>query len=353
MKVKVLLIALLLLAPLTPSISATPPKTGSICSKAGLTKNYNGKEYTCIKSGKKLVWNKGVVIKVATPTKTPTNSPSTSSSSSPSKPSEYFVPWSTKFTTQLMFDQAFESFVTWNKGQTTIPKKHQVLIQTIPNGFAADFLQELKNLDDFSSGIFSQFMKANSVTVVGFDEQWVISQINSSGGHLRNSQGRCNESYGPLMVCMNRDSHLGIVIVNDCKIPKNAVGGCRLDLLPHEYFHLVQLNMAGNIEGAHWNFGDDYSKNSFPHWFVEGSANFVAAAITSVTRNAKYEDSRGVLLFGGPGGSDMSNALIDYEIYRVNSTLRDNLYSYNIGHIATEYMVASMGFQRFLDIWRD
>ena len=88
MKLRVLFIALLLLAPLTPSISATPPKAGAICSKAGITKNYNGKKYTCIKNGKKLVWNKGVAIKVVatTPTAstTPTPTPSPISTPTPS-----------------------------------------------------------------------------------------------------------------------------------------------------------------------------------------------------------------------------------------------------------------------------
>ena len=68
MKLKVLLMALLLLAPLTPSISATPPKAGAICSKSGITKNYKGKKYTCVKNGKKLVWNKGVALKASSPT---------------------------------------------------------------------------------------------------------------------------------------------------------------------------------------------------------------------------------------------------------------------------------------------
>jgi hypothetical protein len=75
MKLRVILIALLLLAPLTPSISATPPKAGAICSKAGVTKNSDGKKYTCVKSGKKLVWNKGIQIKSAATNKI-SNSPS-------------------------------------------------------------------------------------------------------------------------------------------------------------------------------------------------------------------------------------------------------------------------------------
>jgi hypothetical protein len=69
-----------------------------------------------------------------------------------------------------------------------------------------------------------------------------------------------------------------------------------------------------------------------------------------MARDAKYEDARGVILYRG---SDyMRNALKDYEIYRVNQPVSGNLNSYNIGHIATEYIVASIGFQKFIDIWK-
>ena len=38
-------------------------KAGASCSKAGSTSTVSGKKYTCIKSGSKLIWNKGVTIK--------------------------------------------------------------------------------------------------------------------------------------------------------------------------------------------------------------------------------------------------------------------------------------------------
>jgi hypothetical protein len=41
--------------------SAVTP--GAKCSKAGVKQNYQGKTYTCIKSGNKLVWNKGKELK--------------------------------------------------------------------------------------------------------------------------------------------------------------------------------------------------------------------------------------------------------------------------------------------------
>jgi hypothetical protein len=38
-------------------------KAGSSCSKIGAKATVSGKKYTCIKSGKKMIWNKGVKIK--------------------------------------------------------------------------------------------------------------------------------------------------------------------------------------------------------------------------------------------------------------------------------------------------
>jgi hypothetical protein len=38
-------------------------KAGAKCTKAGATSTSAGKKYTCIKSGKSLVWNKGVTVK--------------------------------------------------------------------------------------------------------------------------------------------------------------------------------------------------------------------------------------------------------------------------------------------------
>ncbi len=67
--------ALALLAISHPvSSAAKKPVPGATCTKLKATQVFKGKKYTCIKSGKKLVWNKGVSV-VTTPTPTPTPSP--------------------------------------------------------------------------------------------------------------------------------------------------------------------------------------------------------------------------------------------------------------------------------------
>ena len=54
------ILSLFLSLPLTPVNAAA--KAGGTCSKAGITSVAASKTYTCIKSGKKLVWNKGVAV---------------------------------------------------------------------------------------------------------------------------------------------------------------------------------------------------------------------------------------------------------------------------------------------------
>ena len=55
-------------SPLIPANAVA--KAGAKCAKAGNTEVVKGKSYTCIKTGKKLSWNKGVVISTKTPNKT-------------------------------------------------------------------------------------------------------------------------------------------------------------------------------------------------------------------------------------------------------------------------------------------
>ncbi len=65
---KVLALALIisLLTPLSPATAAA--KAGAVCKKAGIKSVVAGKIFTCTKSGKKLVWNKGGAVKKPTPT---------------------------------------------------------------------------------------------------------------------------------------------------------------------------------------------------------------------------------------------------------------------------------------------
>ena len=66
-KVIVLLITALALALIQP-VALAAVKPGMTCKKVGQTSTTAGIKYTCVKSGKKLVWNKGVAAKKPAPT---------------------------------------------------------------------------------------------------------------------------------------------------------------------------------------------------------------------------------------------------------------------------------------------
>ncbi len=73
-----LILSFALLLSLTAPVQAATPKAGAKCNKAGTTATASGKKYTCVKTGNKLVWNKGVATKKPSPVATPTPTPSPS-----------------------------------------------------------------------------------------------------------------------------------------------------------------------------------------------------------------------------------------------------------------------------------
>ncbi len=73
-KVALLTVSALFLAIITPLANAAV-KPGTKCAKQGQTSTSAGMKYTCVKSGNKLVWNKGVAVPKPTPTPTAIGDP--------------------------------------------------------------------------------------------------------------------------------------------------------------------------------------------------------------------------------------------------------------------------------------
>ena len=83
----ILISSLLVFLPLSEASAATP-KAGAKCKKAGSVVVSKGREFTCIKQKKKLIWSKGVQIQVlpgvtASPTPTSVVTPTPTPSPTP------------------------------------------------------------------------------------------------------------------------------------------------------------------------------------------------------------------------------------------------------------------------------
>jgi hypothetical protein len=83
MRKYVRLVALIIPMVLVASNSYAAVKAGSSCSKAGIKSVSAGKTFTCVKSGKKLVWSKGVLIPIAKPAPSASAAPVASVSPTP------------------------------------------------------------------------------------------------------------------------------------------------------------------------------------------------------------------------------------------------------------------------------
>ncbi len=100
------LLPLVLIA--TP-LNAAVPKAGAKCSKAKSTATYAGKKFTCVKSGTKLVWNKGVKISVTKPVATPSTS---------ATPKVSGTPTATPTATPTLTSYTMEQVATNNKASS-------------------------------------------------------------------------------------------------------------------------------------------------------------------------------------------------------------------------------------------
>ena len=60
-----ILLSVILSLSLVAAPSNAAVKAGAKCTKAGATATASGKKFTCVKSGTRLVWNKGVAVKAA------------------------------------------------------------------------------------------------------------------------------------------------------------------------------------------------------------------------------------------------------------------------------------------------
>jgi len=89
------LLCLFFTFPLIPADAVV--KTGAACSKAGVKSVVSGMTYTCIKSGKKLIWDKGVAVTkpstAASPAATPSATPVVTPTPTPTPEIVYATLW--------------------------------------------------------------------------------------------------------------------------------------------------------------------------------------------------------------------------------------------------------------------
>ena len=269
---KGLLIALAVaLIPVT-AVSAQKISPGSTCKVLNQKVVYQNKSYTCTKSGKKLVWNKGVAVKAKIPTPTPTQS----KTPSVSFPDSWPLDKPADENLVLIADASVRKYIS---DATKLPT---INLLTGPKTDRISATNYLRFLEKAATGWGKDWMPDQVDVAMGQveDYDWIKplwKQYGLDGGGFDNSESTWRRN--------GADCNQGSAIYDKVPffwgcLPKNQSIGIGLDKFgPHEYMHLVQYGIIYYQGGK--------KVRNFPYLLSEGSADFYGVTYASTADTAK------------------------------------------------------------------
>ena len=316
-------------------------KAGSKCVKAGATSISGGKKFTCVKSGTKLVWNKGVAIK-PTPavTKVPESSPTSSPVPTPSATTATAKPTSAPFPQSPEIEK-LDSLIS-SALQSAKPAKATIDLQVGP-GKEVAILGEIarESLDSalLIAGIlgieFSKPIKAYVGTRDWLTPKmpagtWCTDPVMGVPGY--GSGGFCGLESGVIFISI--DGYLEGGGSNSKRdFSKNPDKILVSFTFVHEMVHWMQGEATlkyANIKGLY---------NSY--WLNEGGANFAAMMGQAYIYNLPFSKIRTyIATYGQCIFSSDSLKLTDY-IRNIGQ--KNNCGAYYSGYLWSEYLVATTG----------
>ena len=375
MKLRVSLAISGLLLTVMPATLAVTPKSGVACKKLGNSSIYQGKKFTCVKSGKKLVWSKGVLLKrnsdvapipaptnsssqILTPTPTPTPTPTKS------EPSEYEKNLSAfESVSRKSFNLIRESWPT--KSEKLTIKYH------FTENFPKDILDEWKLQASRSVDFYDQFIDSKQIFNVYFvtnkDQAWVedlgfwnpenftFFQYWEKGLELSNCQGAM--AWFLIRKGSTEPELHGGIAISSAATYKNMSPWCQ-HVISHEMFHAVQDYWLSSKQGNRgFASRDAYDLVEMPI-FREGSADAISTAIGQPNYErylAAFKSRFGELFKGSVpllAAIKDEDELVGYlkkaEIRSQFSEAHEA--SYFLGMTLFEYAIANYGLNKFIDL---
>ena len=296
---------------LIPNHALAAVKSGAKCTKVNSTQIVNGKKFTCIKSGSKLIWNKGVAV-----ANSPAPSPTPTVSLAPAiqaKPNPFdSTPFPDEFTRAEMVEAVFKSFDEFIK-RTPNTNSYELIIDP---KFQSESVAVTKFVKDIYAALPFPVGYPTTVVILSDDKDLIEKSVKENGF---GKEGFQQSGYH----CRNCAGYGWATFSS----PSSSV-------TPHELFHVWQK--AAYQRNSDNNPDPNNPKNP-PVWFDEGGANFFGEAIFSKTSKI-YQVPR--------TRWQPTYKLKDYVTREIDRSL-----PYDLGQAASEYIVASKGMDKFLEIY--
>jgi hypothetical protein len=367
----VVLSPILLLSLLSGVANAATPKAGATCSKAGTTATSNGFKYTCIKSGKKLVWDKGVKVVTPAATATPT----------PKMPVPVSLP--VVQTGSITFANAVTNYaqipqVAWQNVQDAIAANPDVNVPTTihigPNTDASlsAITTGLNRINKLFAG-FTSVSKYYGIVYAAKDLKWAQNDAVT----LFQTMG-LKGSFAQLDVIKNQSSAgceiNGTTVVEcgggmawDLRNNNSTAGGSYYGVQSGGYWTDAQKNVGPmtqvNHEALHnyqiiqfsktplignQNTSADAMHDATPWWFSEGQANGIGIS-TFVDKYSDYLAVRQQTVVRNPGPNAKVPTTADgFKSFLMNAQKASPenpnwMLAYSIGYSAVETLIAIGG----------
>ena len=321
-KVITFLSVLSLSLPLVPANAAV--KAGSVCKKAGITSVVSIKTYTCIKSGKKLVWNKGVKV-VAVIAKAPTS-----------------------------FDDLVQNYEgiaysAWSKSNAAITAANDVAppFKALTGSKTTLAFKNPASAYDLVARLYSGYRSTSAMTVLSFsydDREWAQEQ-------MKQLQPKSTWQWITETACATRakcwgggmftdEKVNGLLVITTEVLDDNHLSGT---LDAHEYSHAIQQNQMGRP--TVWPETSDWP----PAWYREGQATFTQNASIYYQSFDLYLKNRKSISTELYRDSKITSGWIQ-EFFTVNQP--SSWFNYDLGAMLVEVLTALKGPGSTMEIWK-
>ena len=243
-----------------------------------------------------------------------------------------FTPWSTNSEGLTIIESALKN--TDNYFSNVIPNSSYDI--NVDKSYPSSEIAWIKEMLSFTKGSFP-VLKNNSIKIfVSGSGEWAKRTLENEGLWVGNPNSKypCDSFATNEGSCANDN----IILLSFYNVQENQDWYVqRRSITAHELFHIVQDNLSMTF-----NLGPGHPKR-IPTWLIEGSANYYGFYVVNRMGFNDYKEGRS------------SRAWFDYEyspkipLAKYDDFLTD---PYIIGQLATEYLVASAGFESLMNIFK-
>ena len=357
MKRAIIAIAALVLF-LVPMNAIAAVKAGDGCKKVGSTATSQGKKFTCVKSGKKLVWNKGVAISApkpkpaepALPEATPTPSPT------PTELTESDL-------RQRDIQKAFDEVANIAKKASPATTNLEIIAS---GEIRPESIKVIQDRYNFVAGFFADLVTPDlPVTVVigaNAEINWIASKMEELSGNSFTKFLNAFESPSKGFPC---GPYYSAGVSGKTKSGRllNHYGlfgkSCPTQLPNDENFQtIIEHEWVHNVQGkiADPSMIGDGGPTLLPCWFKEGQASFYGNAIGYRSNYSRYLAVRRSTISNFENRLQVINQSLAATLKdldeKYNPFSCGNTGGYALGALAVEKMIVMKGHTGVVDFMK-